>query len=157
MHKKIITTDPKTGRKRVTVVNNEPSRTQQQFADSCDINNIMRQYNNNLNALQEPIRGFYGDFSNAPDYMSARLSIVQAQESFDQLPSAVRSRFDNDPGKLLQFLDNPQNQDEAIKLGLVDAPIAKDIAVNDDDLNDDKLGKKHKNSKSTKDSSPSES
>lgn len=158
MHKRIISVDPVTGRRKVVVINDEPSRTQQQFANSCDINNIMKQYNNNMSQIQEPVRGFYGDFSSAPDFFTARNSICQAQESFDKLPSHVRERFDNDPGKLLQFLDNKNNQDEAIKLGLVDAlPNPVVPASNDDNLNDDDKGKQHKVSKASKSKDPSES
>ena len=35
------------------------------------------------------------------------------------LPAQIRSRFENDPAKLIDFLDNSENLDEAIKLGLV--------------------------------------
>jgi phage internal scaffolding protein len=38
------------------------------------------------------------------------------------LPAQIRSRFDNDPAKLIDFLENEQNHDEAIKLGLVNPP-----------------------------------
>ena len=48
--------------------------------------------------------------------------IVAAQEAFNGLPAAVRKRFGNDPGQMLDFLDDPQNASEAVKLGLVDAP-----------------------------------
>jgi len=39
-----------------------------------------------------------------------------------RLPADLRARFDNDPAQLIQFLENSDNKDEAIKLGLVNKP-----------------------------------
>jgi len=63
---------------------------------------------------------YYGDFTGISDYHSALNQITAAQQGFMQLPAELRSRFDNDPGKLLEFLGDEKNLDEAIKLGLVD-------------------------------------
>ena len=36
-----------------------------------------------------------------------------------QFPADVRSKFDNDPVKFVGFLEDSQNYDEALKLGIV--------------------------------------
>jgi hypothetical protein len=36
------------------------------------------------------------------------------------LPADVRARFENDPANLLDFMVNPANNAECIKLGLID-------------------------------------
>jgi hypothetical protein len=36
------------------------------------------------------------------------------------LPADLRARFSNNPEELINFLDNPENKDEAIRLGLLD-------------------------------------
>lgn len=35
------------------------------------------------------------------------------------LPAKVRSRFENDPQKFLEFCSDPKNRDEAVSLGLI--------------------------------------
>jgi hypothetical protein len=39
-----------------------------------------------------------------------------------RLPAELRARFENDPAKLIEFIDNSENLDEAINLGLVNKP-----------------------------------
>jgi hypothetical protein len=36
------------------------------------------------------------------------------------LPAKIRAKFDHDPNALLQFLQNEENRDEAIQIGLID-------------------------------------
>lgn len=98
--------------------------TQQEFKDECDINVIMRRYARSGQLPQLNLQGVYGDFSEVPDYMEALNTVLHAQESFSDLPSELRERFNHNPGALLQFLGNPSNREEAIKLGLVNAPSA---------------------------------
>jgi hypothetical protein len=40
---------------------------------------------------------------------------------FMSLPAKIRSRFQNDPGAFLDFVQNPENRDEMIELGLAKA------------------------------------
>lgn len=65
----------------------------------------------------------YGDFSNIGTYQDAMEVVLKADNAFYELPSAVRKRFDNDPAKLLDFLQDNNNLDEAVKLGLIDKPV----------------------------------
>ncbi len=65
---------------------------------------------------------FQGDFTTGDSYHAQLNKQIEAQNSFDGLPSHIRNRFKNDPGKLLDFLANPENLSEAQKLGLVDKP-----------------------------------
>lgn len=110
-----------TGRIKVMTINNEPSKTQQQFKDECDINNIIKKFQNTgefTHRAKNP--GMYGDFSNITDYQGMLHTIQQAQDSFMTLPALTRKKFDNDPGELIKFLKDPSNTEEAIKLGLVE-------------------------------------
>jgi len=101
----------------------EPSLAQQQFKDECDINNILRQFNVTGLLPEAPLSPRYGDFSGISDYHTALNAVIAAQEGFDGLPAQIRASFNNDPEQLINFLDNPENKDQAIKLGLVDAKI----------------------------------
>ena len=93
--------------------------TQQHFKDECDINNILRQFNVTGLLPEAPLSPRYGDFTGISDYHSALNQVIAAEDEFMALPAQIRSRFDNDPAKLIDFLDNQENKDEAIKLGLV--------------------------------------
>ena len=46
---------------------------------------------------------------------------------FDSLPSSLRERFSNDPSRLLAFVDDESNFDEAVKLGLLSPLPVEDI------------------------------
>lgn len=99
-----------------------PSKVQQQFKDEVDINRIMKKYSKGIPVTHlNRGAGFYADFSEVKDYASALHSLAKAQSSFMELPSKLRSRFGNDPAQLLDFLSDPSNRDEAVKLGLVNA------------------------------------
>lgn len=101
--------------------NHEPSLTDPSFKTECDINRIMEKFAK-TGELPTNRRGegVYADFSNVTDYASSMHAISQAQESFNGLPARIRRHFDNDPGKLLDFMSNPENAEEAFKLGLID-------------------------------------
>jgi phage internal scaffolding protein len=46
--------------------------------------------------------------------------LCRAEEQFEELPVEVRDRFHHDPLKLLEFVDDDSNYDEAVQLGLVE-------------------------------------
>jgi phage internal scaffolding protein len=95
--------------------------TQQHFKDECDINNILKQFNVTGLLPEAPLSPRYGDFTGISDYHSALNQVIAAEDEFMALPAQIRSRFDNDPAKLIDFLENVENKDEAIKLGLINA------------------------------------
>lgn len=101
----------------------EPSLAQQQFKDECDINNILRQFNITGLLPESPLSPRYGDFTGIKDYQSALNAVMAAEEGFMTLPAETRAMFGNDPEQLINFLDNPANKDQAIKLGLIDGKI----------------------------------
>lgn len=88
-----------------------------------DIKNIVQRALRNGGIVASSYRqGTFTDISDAPTFAEALNVVARATALFDELPSKVRDRFANDPRKLLAFLDDPENKDEAIKLGLVNAP-----------------------------------
>lgn len=95
----------------------------QEFKDDCDINKIIERYDKvgvplpRQNA-QEWMNAC-GDFTSGFDYREACESVLAARESFMELDAKVRNRFDNDPGKMLDFLADGRNRQEAVALGLV--------------------------------------
>lgn len=95
------------------------SRTKQEFAKEADINNIMAQYVKTGVLPASEREPQYGDFLNATDYREALEAVLAAEEDFSQLPSDVRERFENDPAQLLEFVENEDNYEEALELGLL--------------------------------------
>jgi phage internal scaffolding protein len=101
------------------LVCSEPTLAQQHARDECDINTIVRRFGltgelpNNVRVPR------YGDFTAVSDYQTAMNMVIEANEAFMQLPAEVRSRFNNDPGALVDFISDDSNRAEAEKLGLV--------------------------------------
>lgn len=103
------------------------SRTLQSFADDTDINKIVGKYRRGgFNIDVNLHRAVYGDFSNVPDYMAAKNSILAAQATFDALPARVRARVNNDPQQLIDFVADSANDEELLELGLVNPILEKD-------------------------------
>jgi len=95
---------------------------QQHFKDETDINNILRQFNITGLLPEAPLSPRYGDFTGIGDYHTALNQVIAAEDEFMSLPATLRARFENDPAQLIDFLNNPENLDEAISLGLVNKP-----------------------------------
>jgi phage internal scaffolding protein len=102
----------------------DPSLTQQSDKDDADINTILERFarsGSDINALaSSSSRPQYDvDVSNIGDYHSSLNSVLKADAAFSALPASLRARFSNSAGNLLDFLSDPSNRDEAIKLGLL--------------------------------------
>ncbi len=103
----------------------EPSLAQQHFKEECDINTILQKFNITGILPEAPLSPRYGDFSGIGDYHTALNRVIAAQEEFEALPAQIRARFDNDPAKLIEFLDDEANRPEAENLGLVEKAAAE--------------------------------
>lgn len=103
------------------------SRTKQAMSKECDINNIMARYaKTGLLTHTNRYAGQYADLGTATDLHEAHNVIIAADAAFSSLPAAVRTRFDNDPEKFLEFVQNPDNLDEINSLGL-GVPFSREI------------------------------
>lgn len=121
------------GSKRVQSVNDEPELTQQHLKDSVSITSILERYHRTgefHHVNKTP--GVYGDFTSYEDLRSSIHKVKSAQSQFDALPSQVRSKFGNDPAQLIEYLQNPLNNKEAIELGFK-VPLADSQPAQNDD------------------------
>ena len=107
----------------------DPSLTQQHQREDADINNIVARFGLTGELPFSDRQPRYGDFSTVTDYHSAMNAVRSADEAFMSLPGELRARFHNDPSELVDFLASPDNREEAIKLGLVNNPIADPVSV----------------------------
>lgn len=95
--------------------------------DDADINVIIRRYNATGIAPRPGSVPYFADVVDGFDLHVAMQVTREAQESFDLLPSDVRSRFSNNPNFLAEFLGNPDNRYEAAKLGLLRPEVAREV------------------------------
>lgn len=112
-------TEKKGGRQRPQIKCG-PGRTKQSFKKQCDITGIVNRYANHgtfdhVSAAQ-PV---FADVSEIGDFRSLVHRARRASEAFDRLPPELRERFANDPARLVEFIQDDANLDEARKLGIV--------------------------------------
>lgn len=97
----------------------EDGKTEQSHIPDTDINVIMKRA---LRGQHTPYMrdnpGSYGDATSL-SYLDAHVLVAEAQSMFEDLPSKIRNRFDNDTGKFLEFIHDESNIEEAIELGLI--------------------------------------
>tara|TARA_B100000965_G_C19582630_1_gene754311 strand:+ start:1988 stop:2446 length:459 start_codon:yes stop_codon:yes gene_type:complete len=95
------------------------SMTQEQFAEESEINNIIRSHDRN-GVIEHINRGnaIYADFSGITDFSDALEQIREAQQEFQNIPSEIREKFQNDAGQFFKFASNPDNLDEMRQMGL---------------------------------------
>lgn len=120
---------------RVQLKCEDATRAKQAMAAECNINNIMEKYlKTGLIDHVNEHKGQYGDLPSAMDYHDSCNAVIAAKDAFASLPSNIRNKFDNDPGKFLEFAQNPENEDQMGELGLVDKPSTrepKEVAPSD--------------------------
>lgn len=104
-------------------INSMPSRTKQSDADRSNINLIMSKY-----LRTGAITHFnkhnpqYGD-ATGTDYHTAMNIVTEASQMFDELPSNIRNRFQNNPAAFLDFVQDEGNTAEMAELGLTNSPV----------------------------------
>lgn len=99
----------------------DESLTKQEFKEECDANEILRRAANgqDLSSILNSRVAQYGDFTNVPDFRESMDLIARANSMFMELDWKLRERFGNDPARMIDFLNDPANREEAEKLGLV--------------------------------------
>lgn len=106
------------------------SMTHQAPAAELDINYIVARHDPEIlsrpGALLAQSAQDFADVSQELDYQSALHIVMQAESAFADLPARLRERFENDPGRVIEFISNPENHEECVSLGLaipkVDVP-----------------------------------
>jgi len=104
------------------------SMTQQQYKDECNPNVVIQRYNRTgeLGRIRQS-QPIYVDCTSF-DFEEARERVARIEETFMELPALLRRRFDHEPRKLLEFLQDEKNREEAIELGMIEKPIPTQAA-----------------------------
>ena len=121
------------GHVSVKTQNKQPTRTKQEFAAECDVNNIVAKYQR-TGSLDHFARYApqYGEVP-AVDLAEAFELVKNAKQMFDDLPSSVRDYVDQDPVRFLEFVQDENNVDKMAEFGLVErAPEAVAVVPQED-------------------------
>ena len=98
-------------RQRCQTTFTQPGVTKQSFKDECDINRIMARYQlTGILPTGDPRVPQFGDFTNVPDYQEALNIVYSAEDQFMELPATLRKFFNNDPGFMLAYMQDPANK-----------------------------------------------
>ncbi len=97
------------------------SRTDQQFKHDANPNKLMKDYQQtgtlgNGLGTRTPL---YANCTGA-DFREMQTKVAQAQQQFDNLPSAIRNKFGNNVDEMLDFLKDETNRSKAEKMGLIE-------------------------------------
>lgn len=109
----------------------DATRTKESFARDADINVIVEAFGLGHELPNKYEAPRYSDFDEVIDYQSALNAVRAAGERFNELPGHMRERFDHNPQKLMVFLGDKTNLDEAVKLGLVPPPLKAESGVSE--------------------------
>lgn len=112
---------PYTVAPRVVVdCSNDPGCVKSEFKESCDVNYILMKYlKAGVQPHQAPPLECFGDYSSTQSYQDSQNLLIEVNEHFNTLPSAVRRRFANDPAAFLAFCEDSKNEKEMFSLGLI--------------------------------------
>lgn len=99
----------------------QPSKVQEQFADACQTDTIIRKYNTmGINPFIASGDRQYLDTTQIPDFFVAQNSQVKVKEFFEGLPSDIRLEFNNDPMQFAEVVSDPQNAEYLREIGVLE-------------------------------------
>lgn len=101
----------------------QESKVQEQFADACQTDTIIRKYNMmGVNPFIAAGSSQYLDTTQIPSFVVAQNARVKVQEYFEGLPADIRLEFNNDPMQFAEVVSDPQNADYLREIGVL-APL----------------------------------
>lgn len=99
------------------------SKVQEQFADACQTDTIIRKYNMmGVNPFIAAGASQYLDTTQIPDFVCAQNAQIKVKEYFEGLPSDIRLEFNNDPMQFAEVVSDPQNAEYLREIGVL-APL----------------------------------
>lgn len=99
----------------------QESRVQEQFADACQTDTIIRKYNTmGVNPFIATGSSQYLDTTQIPDFFVAQNAQVKVKEFFEGLPADIRLEFDNDPMQFAEVVSDPRNADYLREIGVLE-------------------------------------
>lgn len=97
----------------------DKTMAQQQFKDETDINVIVERFGITGELPKDLRVPTNADVWQVQDLQGAMNVVNAAREAFMEMPAKVRSTFDNDPAKFVDFVSDEDNRAKAEKLGIL--------------------------------------
>lgn len=102
------------------------SKVQEQFADACQTDTIIRKYNMmGVNPFIASGGSQYLDTTQIPSFVAAQNAQIKVKEYFEGLPSDIRLEFDNDPMQFAEVVSDPRNADYLREIGVLEPLLAE--------------------------------
>lgn len=99
------------------------SKVQDQFADACQTDTIIRKYNMmGVNPFIASGGSQYLDTTQIPSFVAAQNAQIKVKEYFEGLPSDIRLEFNNDPMQFAEVVSDPRNAEYLREIGVL-APL----------------------------------
>lgn len=97
------------------------SKVQEQFADACQTDTIIRKYNMmGVNPFIASGASQYLDTTQIPSFVAAQNAQIRVKEYFEGLPSDIRLEFNNDPMQFAEVVSDPRNADYLREIGVLE-------------------------------------
>lgn len=97
------------------------SKVQEQFADACQTDTIIRKYNTmGVNPFIASGGSHYLDTTEIPSFVAAQNAQVRVKEYFEGLPSDIRLEFNNDPMQFAEVVSDPRNAEYLRDIGVLE-------------------------------------
>lgn len=106
-------------RLRVLTVTGDENKVDQSQKDNTDLSKILEP-SRKAELLRHTVK-FEGEYDDIPaiEYQDALAIQAKADQMFEALPRHVKNKFENNPHKFLEFVNNPGNVEEMKTLGLM--------------------------------------
>ena len=93
--------------------------TEQNHLEEVEIHRVFRKYKaQGVNLFNTHVIHQGGiDFTDYPDFQEAQNMITRASEIFGAVPAEIRDDFQNDPGRFIAFMSNPENIEAIAEYG----------------------------------------
>lgn len=99
------------------------SKVQEQFADACQTDTIIRKYNMmGVNPFIASGGSQYLDTTQIPSFVAAQNAQIKVKEYFEGLPADIRLEFNNDPMQFAEVVSDPRNAEYLREIGVL-APL----------------------------------
>lgn len=101
-----------------STIDTGPGVAKQSPKDECDVNQILARFQQ-TGVLQHR-QDFEAQYDDATgiDFQTAMNLVISSQKMFEELPATARRKFNDSPEIFMNFVNDPANLPEMIKMGL---------------------------------------
>ena len=95
---------------KVSTITGQKNNVEQAYKDQLDVNKLLEPAMKK--GLLRHVTKFEGEYDDIPagDFQEAQFIVAKGKSMFEQLPFQIRDKFEGDPAKFMQFVQDPKNQ-----------------------------------------------